>query len=222
MPKAGLPINLEDKMDNNDLLKSLSAYKKLLDVSYHFVIGRKNRSVDIRLYFTKNNFFHLSGLQYLDDLPELNNDREKIFNRIECDEDFQDHILMSRNYLKIKERINFVSLLESFLDSNKTVFKFNNRTNTFSLIEVDYILKNSDEIKNMYVFISKDNKRPDTYFCRSAFTRDRSQKDYAEQHISYTLLYKEKTDLTTHESQVLYVSPSYKKESYKNKQHTDE
>lgn len=199
-------------MDNNELLRSLSAYKKILGFSYYFVIGRKNQTVDITLNFTKKDFFHLAGLQYLTDMRELNNDREKIFYKIERDPDFSNIILNNVNYSKIKERVNFVAALEEFLDSNKTVFKFNNRTNTFSLIDADYILKNSDIAQNMYVFISKDIKNSNTYFCRSAFTRNKSEKDYAAGHTSYTLLYKEKIDLLTSEKQILYSHPSYKKE----------
>lgn len=199
-------------MDNNELLQSLSAYKKILGFSYHFVIGRKNKTVDINLSFSKKDFFHLSGLQYLNDIRELNNDREKIFNKIERDTEFLNLILSSVNYFKIKERISLIENLESFLDSNKTIFKFNNRTNLFSLIDADYILKNSDTTKNMYVFISKDSTAADTYFCRSAFSRNKSEKDYAVGHTSYTLLYKEKIDLITNERQVLYTHPSYEKQ----------
>ena len=198
-------------MVKNELLQSLSAYKKILNFSYHFVIGRKNQTVDIILKFSKKDFFHLVGLQYLNDIRELNNDREKIFNRIECDYDFINLILNSINYFKITERVNFVTTLEEFLDSNKTVFKFNNRTNIFSLIDAEYILKNSDITKNMYVFISREDTNSNTYFCRSAFSRDKSERDYAIGHTSYTLLYKEKIDLITKEKQVLYTHPSYKK-----------
>lgn len=198
-------------MITNELLQSLSAYKKILNFSYHFVIGRKNQTVDIILKFSKKDFFHLVGLQYLTDIRELNNDREKIFNKIECDYDFINLILNSINYFKISERVNLVATLEEFLDSNKTVFKFNNRTNIFSLIDAEYILKNSNIIRNMYVFISREDKNSDTYFCRSAFSRDKSERDYVIGHTSYTLLYKEKVDLLTNEKQVLYVHPSYKK-----------
>lgn len=198
-------------MDNNELLKSLFLYKRILNFSYNFVIGRKNKTVNINLLFSKKDFFHLSGLQYLTDIRELNNDREKIFNRIECDSHFQNAILNSVCYSKIKERISFLAMLEDFLDSNKTIFKFNNRTNVVSLIEADYILKNSDTAKNMYVFISKKDDNSDTYFCRSAFSRNKSENDYTAGHISYTLLYKEKINLLKNERQVLYNHPLYKK-----------
>ncbi|MCM1328919.1 MAG: PBECR4 domain-containing protein [Ruminococcus sp.] len=152
----------------------------------------------------------MAGLQYLTDIRELKSDREKIFNKIEYDNNFVSLILNSENYFKIAERVNFVTVLENFLDSNKTVFKFNNRTNILSLIDADYILKNSDTAKNMYVFISMKGKNSDTYFCRSAFPRDKSEPDYAAGHTAYTLLYKEKIDLLANEKQILYVNPSYR------------
>ncbi len=193
-------------MYNNELLQSLFAYKRILEYSYHFVIGRKNQKVDITLSFSKKDFFHLAGLQYLD-IRELKNDREKIFHKIEHESDFLNLILNSSNYSQILERVKFVAELEKFLDCNRTIFKFNNHASAFSLINADFILKNSNTTQNMYVFISKVGKGSDTYFCRSAFTRDRSEKDYTAGHTSYTLLYKEKINLITNEKQILYARP---------------
>lgn len=188
-------------------------YKNLLDKEYYFILGRKQKETYIQLNFSKIEFYHICGLHKLSDILELSNpNKSQIFDDIFDGKITSELCKKSTHYSEIDERIALIENLENFLDSNKTIFKFNNLTNTFSLIEADYILKNSDTYKNMYVFISKEGKNSNTYFCRSAFPRDKSERDYAIGHTSYTLLYKEKIDLLTNERQVLYTHPSYKKE----------
>ena len=60
----------------------VEAFEKLLDKEYHLVLGRKNISVSLQINFDKKECFHLMGLQYLTDRPELVHDRGKIFDAI--------------------------------------------------------------------------------------------------------------------------------------------
>ena len=50
---------------------------------YEIVLGRKNVAVKLIITFDKKDCFHLMGLQYLTDRPELRRDREKIFDEIQ-------------------------------------------------------------------------------------------------------------------------------------------
>ena len=194
-----------------NIYNACANYNALLDKEYYFILGKKQKEIHIRLKFSKMEFYHLCGLHKLNDIIEFNNpNKKRIFDDILSSKISTALCESSSHYSEIDDRIELIENLEKFLDSNKTVFKFNDRTNTFSLIEADYILKNSDTSKNMYVFISRKNKRSDTYFCRSAFPRNKSEKDYTEHHIPYAMLYKEKTDLLTNEKQVLYIHRSYK------------
>ncbi len=168
-------------------------YQRLLNTEYNFILGRKQNKIHIKLQFSKIEFHHICGLHKLVDIYEMSNpNRKQIFDDIFYNKISLDTLKKSCYYPEIDERVELVENLEKILDSNNTVFKFNNRANAFSLIDADYILKNSDTIKNMYIFISKEDKNSDTYFCRSAFTRDKSEKDYTAGHTPYTLLYKEK------------------------------
>jgi len=161
-------------------------------------------------------------LQYLN-IRELKNDREKIFHKIENEPKFSDLISNHSDYSQILERVKFVAELENFLDGNNSVFKFNKHANPGSLIKADYILKSSDTTKNMYVFLSIADKTNDICFCRSAFTRDKSEIDYAAGHTHYTLLYKEKVNLITKEKEILYTHPSYQNQlSSQSNQHNTE
>lgn len=197
--------------NDNELIRSIKTYDRLLNKSYYFVIGRKNKAVEIHLQFSKKEFFHLSGLQYITDIPFLKSDREKVYDKIYSDSRFREKILNSDNYSKIKERVELVANMEFFLDSNKTIFKYNNHTNSSSSIQADFILKNEDISKFMYVFISKIINTSNSYCCRSSFPRNKDKCDLAKGHTSFTLLHKEKTNIQTGEIQVLFSSPLYKK-----------
>lgn len=194
-----------------DVYSAAKGYERLLNKEYYFILGKNRKQVEIRLLFSKNEFYHLSGLHKLIDVEALNSQNsKKVFDSI-LDRTITNELCQhSINYDQIDERLLLIEKLEEVLDSNKTVFKFNNHANKFSVIEADYILKNSNETNNIYIYISKEKKSSDIYFCRSAFPRDRALSDYTQGHTSYTLLYKEKTDLVTGEKNILYTAHGFK------------
>lgn len=188
--------------------RACANYNTLLNTEYYFVIGRKGKAVEIRLRFSKIEFYHICGLHKLSDIIELNDTNKcRIFDNILNNTISSEMCERSIYYSDAEGRIELIENLEAFLDSNRTVFKFNNRTNSFSLIEADYILKNSDRSRNLYLFISKD--KSGTYFCRSAFPRNKAEQDYTVGHTSYTLLYKEKINTADSTKKILYTNPSY-------------
>ena len=66
-----------------NVLDCINAFIPLLSTEYELVLGRKGVSVTLRISFDKKDCFHLMGLQYIKDRPELNRDRGKIFDEIE-------------------------------------------------------------------------------------------------------------------------------------------
>lgn len=135
-----------------NIVDCVNAFLPLLNTEYELVLGRKGVAVKLHLFFDKKDCFHLMGLQYLDDRPELNRDRGKIFDEIVAGKITTEHIESSDFYEKISERIHFLPLLESILDSNETVFKYNRKANVYSMIEADYLMKNRKEDRNLYFF----------------------------------------------------------------------
>lgn len=178
----------------------INAFVPLLHTEYEIILGRKGVAVTIRLAFDKKDCFHLMGLQYLKDYPELNRDRGKIFDELAEGVILVDKLEASVFYHKIKERINFLPLLEDILDSNDTIFKYNKKANTYSVIDADYLLKNNMDSRNIFLFLSK--KKDDTYFCRSFFPEEKM--DYTRNQASWTLLYKRKINTETGAGKVLY------------------
>lgn len=178
----------------------INAFVPLLHTEYEIILGRKGVAVTIRLAFDKKDCFHLMGLQYLKDYPELNRDRGKIFDELAKGIISVDKLEASVFYHKIKERINFLPLLEDILDSNDTIFRYNKKANIYSVIDADYLLKNNMESRNIFLFLSK--KKDDTYFCRSFFPEEKM--DYTRNQASWTLLYKRKINTETGIGKVLY------------------
>lgn len=183
-----------------NIVDCVNAFLPLLNTEYELILGRKGVAVTLRLTFDKKDCFHLMGLQYLIDRPELKKDRGKVFDEIVAGNITAEHIETSDFYHKIAERVHFLPLLESLIDSNETVFKYNQKNNVYSMIEADYMMKNKNKDKNLHLFLS--NSTANNYYCRSFFPEEKM--DYTKNQALWTLLYKKKINRNTGTEQVLY------------------
>ena len=185
-----------DKLQN-----CASAYQKLLDYQYNIVLERKGKLTTLHIRFTKWDFHHLMGLGKLKDLRIARKNRVDVFDDIIEGRTSYGSITTSRYFSLIENRFEPLSAIESLLDSNETVFRYNSRLNQFSLIEADYLLSTPYEGNDIYIFVASGDN-PDEYYCRSFFPKEK--KDYTFGQAIYTLLYKAKENLTTGEKIVLY------------------
>ena len=184
----------------HNIYDCVDSFASLLDTEYKLMLGRKGEAVSLNITFDKKDCFHLMGLQYLTDRPELSRDRGKIFDEIKARVLTKEQIESSDLYEQIADRIDLLPFLEDLFDSNDTVFKYNEKKNSFSMIKADYLMKNRLVDKNVFIFLSKN--KDDTYFCRSFFPE--TNRDYSKNQASWTLLYKEKIAISTGKSVVLY------------------
>ena len=185
-----------------DILVAAKAYTNLLDVEYQFILGRKNRTLPLSVFFEEAQFFHLSGLHYLTDrITLLYGDRAQLFRRILNGEITVRQIESSSFYSEIKDRIEYLAFLEAVMDSNRTVFKYNPHLEAFSAIEADFLLKTEVEVRNVFTFLSHE-KSSGKYFCRSFFPQ--KDKDYSQSQTTWTLLYKKKVHKSTGQEEVLF------------------
>ena len=191
----------EEVSSMRNVYDCVEAFGKLLDKEYHLVLGRKNIAVPLQINFDKKECFHLMGLQYLTDRPELAHDRGKIFDAIRERRITAEQLQSSDLYYKIADRIDMFPLLEGIIDSNDTIFKYNRKVNTYSVIKADYIMKNIADEKNIFVFLA-GNGEEGKYFCRSFFPENKM--DYTKNQASWTLLYKKKVTLSTRNEEILY------------------
>lgn len=185
-----------------DKLQSCAnAFNKLLDVEYRFIIGRKGKTVELRIVFSKWDFHHLMGLGKLKDLHIAKKNREMVFNEILGGKIICQSICASRYFPLIENRFAPLACIEQLLDDNRLVFRYNKKRKPFSLIEAEYLLSTPLLGNDIYIFLAH-NDNEDSYFCRSFFPKDKI--DYSEGQAIYTLLYKEKIYLSTGEVLVQY------------------
>ncbi len=177
------------------------AFEHLLDFQYHIIIGRKGKSVELNILFDPTEFHHLVGLHKLHDLRIARENRDKVFQQILTGNISINDLKKSQYFPNIQKRIEPFIQIENFLDSNKLIFRYNQKLQTFSLIEAEYLLSTPYENTDIYIFLDRQ-KEPDYFFCRSFFQKE--EKDYTKGQAIYTLLIKEKINLRTEEKIIQY------------------
>lgn len=208
-------------MDEQTLLSCAESFSKLLDISYHIVLGRAGKSIAFNLTFTKYDCHHLMGIHYLLDRPDRRN-RARIFDDILTSAEYRQHIATSDFWTdKVTERITCTSIIEQLIDDNHTIFRYNpSRSSFYSQIKAEYLLSNPDVIisssdqRDIYVFL---DKRADSEerFCKSIFPK--GLRDYTERQAIWALLYKAKKHISSGQIEVLYQHKSYSPESNETK-----
>ena len=94
-----------------NVIDCINAFIPLLSTEYELVLGRKAVAVTFKnLNLTKNDCFHLMGLQYLVDRPELSRDRGKVFDEIADGTIAIEKIESSDFYKKIEEKNTFFAI----------------------------------------------------------------------------------------------------------------
>lgn len=196
------------------LQECAKAFEKLLDKKYHIIIGRKGKSVEIKLAFDIVDFHHLVGLHKLKNLRLSRGNREKIFKDILAGHISFSDIEQSPHFNQIKNRIEPFLDLENILDDNRLIFKYNKKSHSFSLIQAEYLLSTPYKSNEIYIFLDRKGSEGQL-FCRSFFPRE--YKDYTIGQPTYALLYKEKITISTGEKEVQYdrLSPIQKTEKAK-------
>lgn len=189
-----------------DLLRECAvAFQRLLGYEYHFVIGRKGQTREFYVTFQTSDFHHIAGLHKLKDIAQIQQGmREKVFEKIISGKISQILIEKSEYYELIQGRLLLLRELENILDDNKTVFRYNEKANKFSLIKADYLLEGDIRMMPVYLFLGKRSNEEPNQMCRTFFGK--GDKDYTQGQPRYTLLKKEKKDVQTGETVVQYNS----------------
>lgn len=170
------------------------AFEHLLDIKYHIIIGRKGRMTELNLLFEPAEFHHLAGLHKLHDLRLARGNREKVFSQILAGSISAEDLKKSKYFSIIQKRLKPLCQIESLLDSNKLIFRYNASLQSFSLIEAEYLLSTPYESTDIYIFLDQ-RPEPNSFFCRSFFPKE--EKDYTKGQAVYTMLKKEKVTRST-------------------------
>lgn len=180
------------------LENAAKAFSSLLSVSYHIVLGRKGRAIDIVIVFKSENFFHLAGLHKLKkSYAFTKNSREKIFTFIIKNKITTDMIKDDENFSIIYDRLVVIQNIANILESNDTVFYLfdSRKVSIGSRLKADYVAKGP--VNNQFfafTFFIKNNDDPSSYCLNSIFPCD--SYDYSKKQTQYTVLLKERIMLT--------------------------
>lgn len=192
-------------MSSDYLYQSAIAFKKLLPVKYRLFLGRKGKSFELVITFNPVDFFHLAGLQKLNNY-ELNRlPKGKTFNCI-LNREITDAIFNNVTSAdEILQRIKVLTQLETLLDDNNTAFLNFNAKIAKSKIRADYMAKGFlDGSRVVFFFFVKGDERNisdrGNYRVNSIFPL--SKQDFSIGQTKYTLLLKEK--ITANDKILLY------------------
>ncbi len=177
------------------------AFEHLLDIKYHIIIGRKGKMTELNLLFEPTEFHHLIGLHKLHDLRLARGNREKVFFQILAGNISIEDLKKSRYFSIIQKRLKPLGQIENLLDSNRLVFRYNAKLQSFSLIEAEYLLSTPYESTDIYIFLDQ-RPEPNSFFCRSFFPKE--EKDYTKGQAVYTMLKKEKITRSTGDILIQY------------------
>lgn len=186
------------------LYASAYTFHALMENVYTFILGRKGHLKEVILGFSEEDFHHLVGLHKLKDLDIARANRQKVFRdilakRITCND-----LKKSSHFQNISNRLETFPRLETLLDTSQLVFRYNSKLYPYSAIKSELLIKMGDGIilEIAFLFLDKKDKEKSIYFCRSFFPLEK--KDYTEGQMKYTLLKKEKKNLHTGQTKLLY------------------
>ncbi|MBD5461904.1 MAG: hypothetical protein HDR24_02415 [Lachnospiraceae bacterium] len=184
------------------LMKCASSFQKLTGYEYRFTLGRKGMLNKITLGFSDTDFHHLAGLHKLKDIHVARANRDIVFQRILNGDITYDKLLKSQFLPTIQSRLNALPNLESLLDGNQLIFRYNKKIYPHSSIQSEFLLKMGSETVLGITFLFLDQAEQGIYFCRSFFPMEKT--DYTKGQMQYTLLKKEKHNLKTNQHLIQY------------------
>lgn len=119
-------VKMEYKMDH--LLQCAKNFERLTHFQYRIIVGRKGRTLELKITFSVTDFHHLAGLHKLVDISKVNaGKREVLFRKILSGEIDEKLLQESCYYLKMRSRLYSLQQLEEFLDSNELIFRFDRK-----------------------------------------------------------------------------------------------
>ncbi len=193
-------------------------YGKLLTIGYHIVLGRKGKEYHIQLRFPHDSFFHLIGLQHLTDLTYPSTNKERIYKEIVDGRLTYETISKSQYFEEyyIKERIKYLSCLESMLDSCELVFLINPKEYAkYTKIKADFLFEHNlllEESIILYLFLVKELSPQIRNKCKGCSFFRKHEIDFRRGTSKTTVLLVEKyknVDAKDQECKVLFKNPAY-------------
>lgn len=166
----------------NTIKKILTEYEKLLYKNYKYTLSN---GTELELYFTKEHLPHLLGLQYLTDIPILNDysskkqSATKVYNALKKGIITDEQINNSIHFVKIQDRFENIINIDNVCFKN-IVYKFDKDVASTNII-ADILLLNFDGKLKLHLFIKKDTNK--NKFVPVSFFNNNNSKYFDGQEI---------------------------------------
>lgn len=195
----------------NLLLSAAESWHSLLETHYSFMIGRSGSAKCINLYFRADDFSHLSGIHYANDVDFKLHKKEyrgtKLISALMAGRLDGALIEKSRNWPQIKGRLNAILHMRTILESDFRIYRFSpNKLPFHSQIAAEYLLYSEGLGDGVFLFFDQD---AGTYYCKSVF--EKGSSDYRTNQSAWTVLAKTKYD--NGQEIMLFKHPNYKETS---------
>lgn len=182
-------------------------WNSLQNTKYLLVLGHKKTTEYIDMTFRPEDFDHLSGMQYANDVDfglHRNQYRgDKLVPALLSGKLDNQLIEKSQSWQKISERLTAIIHLDDILDSEFSIYKFDRFKLPFhSDIKAVYCIYSETLQKGIFLFLDEENR---CYYCKSVFEKD--CHDYRTNQTRWTVLKKEKT--TEHGTETIFLHKSY-------------
>ena len=186
----------------NKIQRNAIAYEKLVDIEYIFYLGYKGKCRKVILRFPKENFQHLEGIGQLKDLVFHQFRGIDILHKALKGEITEVELQKSKEYCKhyTQRKVEYLHLLESFIDNNDIVFNYIHHRTKRSNIQAKIFLYRDFDGKDMYLFLDTASSN-EIYYPRSFVVAP--ELDYRVGQYKYTVLWKEKRNRINGESVIL-------------------
>lgn len=188
------------------LYRAAAVWKELTGYHYRLTYGYKGELHQINLTFSPEDFPHLAGFHYLKDLALPRYSPRKMVDMILSGKITHETVRKGAQYRELVEpRLMALVRLKEILEQDFDLFSYVPRFYPFvTKIKADYLISSQGE-PTAFVFIIKESPSGDAvcdFLCCSAF--EKGDRDYRTNQRSRTLLKKERVQVKTSDTVVLY------------------
>lgn len=190
----------------NKLIESADNWDQLSDIELHIVYGYKKEEKSITIRFKPEDFFHLAGFQYLNDITLPRFSKRKIISKV-LDKTIKfDKIQNSINYSeKVEPRLDALCSINSIFEGKFKLYRYNKSLYSFySKIEADYII--FDEITQIPYFLFLKNGE-EQFEAISTFSK--GSRNYTENQKVLNILFIETINTKLNMTSVIYKNQNY-------------
>lgn len=197
----------------DEIAEAALSFDQLQKSTYVFTLSKKRKILEFSVDFANTDFFHIAGLQYLDDIV-FDQTRNRTIS-LALSGAISDQLLSSAVMYRpiegieqsdVQGRIRRLIKLERYLDTDNIIKVYDVRLqNRGSLIDADYVIKSQlpEDASPVFIFLRKRSKS--NCYCISSMFEKKSNEYTGEQ-----LFWMKKGKITNGIENVLYKHPNYK------------